>query len=284
MCMGRMKTKNRSSICNFPKETEQTALEGSEQRAENYSAMTDYAQDDLDTSTISRTLTLSPNLRLLPMRAALHALRQRPYYAFITNVFWCMGGAIFINDNIVEITHINGESMSPTLSPNCKETGRRDVVIWNKWSPIEDLRRGEVVHFMNPLKPEVLTAKRVIALEGDTVLLDRRRRPRVREGPELAAARAWDQWRGKAQIPQGHVWVEGDNWRESLDSNDYGPISKSLITGRAVAVLLPFERFYCTPWVGFRSRTKVVEGRVQSWTEEGLPVELAEIANPHVPP
>ena len=32
------------------------------------------------------------------------------------------------------------------------------------------------------------------------------------------------------------VWIEGDNWRKSLDSNDFGPISKGLIQGKAVKV------------------------------------------------
>ena len=138
------------------------------------------------------------------------------------------------------------------------------------------------MHFMNPLRPEAFAVKRVIALEGDVVVLDGRRRPSVREGPEPAAVRAWDAWGGRVKVPAGHVWVEGDNLRESLDSNWYGPISKSLVTGRATAVVWPPRRFWTAPWVGFESRTRVVEGRVgRSWTE-GLPVELAEITEPHL--
>ena len=137
---------------------------------------------------------------------------------------------------------------------------------------------------MNPSRPEALCVKRVVGVEGDVVHLDPRRRPRNKEGPEPSEARAWDEWRGKAKVPEGHVWVEGDNWRESRDSNYYGPISKSLVTGRPVAILLPLSSFWTKPWTGFESRTKVVEGQwVRDWTE-GLPVELAEIRDPAMPP
>ena len=217
------------------------------------------------------------------MRTAFHALRYRPLYYASIGIFWGTAPLIFLNDNVFEITFVTGESMSPTLSPRYHETGRTDLVFFNKWNATSNIRRGDVVHFMNPMKPEALAVKRVIGVEGDVVVLDKRRRPRPREGPEPATARAWDEWRGRAWVPQGHVWVEGDNWRESHDSNYYGPISKSLVTGRAVAVVRPGSRFWTKPWVGFESRTRVVEGRYTEWTE-GLPVELAEIREPHVPP
>lgn len=137
---------------------------------------------------------------------------------------------------------------------------------------------------MNPLKPEALAVKRVIGVEGDIVLLDPKRRPKAKEGPEPPAARAWDHWCGQAKVPEGHVWVEGDNWRESHDSNYYGPISKSLVTGRAVAVVGPPSRFWMRPWEGFKSRTKVIAGgKTKDWTE-GLPIELSEIGEGYVKP
>lgn len=46
-------------------------------------------------------------------------------------------------------------------------------------------------------------------------------------------------------VPFNHVWVEGDaeDPRRSLDSNTYGPVSISLITGRVFAVLGPRMRW-----------------------------------------
>jgi len=34
------------------------------------------------------------------------------------------------------------------------------------------------------------------------------------------------------QVPPGHVWLEGDNPKESLDSRYYGPVPLALIQGR----------------------------------------------------
>ncbi len=179
---------------------------------------------------------------------------------------------------------IEGASMAPTLSSTYSETGQKDMVFWDKWSSISKLQRGDVVQFMNPYKPTHDAVKRVIALEGDTVLLDRRRRPTRKTGPEPPEAHAWDAWKGKAVVPEGHVWVEGDNVMASRDSNTYGPISKSLIQGRAHAVVWPPSKFWTKPWQESKSQTVIVPSQgVTDWTS-GLPVELAEATNPHRPP
>lgn len=171
-----------------------------------------------------------------------------------------MSTLIFFNDHILEPTRITGSSMSPTLSPNFSTTGAKDSMLWRKWNATSNIQRGDVVHFANPTKPESLAVKRVIALEGDVVHLDPRRRPANNDGREAPEARSWDAWDGKATVPQGHVWVEGDNWRCSRDSNWYGPISRSLINGRAARVLTPGSRFWGRPWEGYEIRTRVVKG------------------------
>ena len=193
-----------------------------------------------------------------------------------------MAGVIFINDNIFETGSIIGRSMAPTLSPEYNETGHKDSLLWNKWRAVNELKRGDIVHFMSPNKPEEFAVKRVIALEGDVVILDKKRRPWLADKPEPPDARAWDAWNGKVKVPQGHIWVEGDNFRKSRDSNWYGPISKSLVNGTATAVVWPPKRFWMKPWLDYESRTKVIEGRVEKKWTEGLPVELAEVGEPHL--
>lgn len=97
----------------------------------------------------------------------------------------------------------------------------------------------------------------------------------------------WDAWGGRCVVPPGHIWVEGDNVSKSRDSNHYGPVSKSLIEGRAVAVVtIGSERFWTKPWEeGYRTRTRVLMGggKVDDWTR-GLPVGLEEVgAGPRWP-
>lgn len=173
--------------------------------------------------------------------------------------------------------------MSPTLSPTYETDRAEDRVLWKKWTPTRKLQRGDVVHFANPTKPDSFAVKRVIALEGDQVVLDPRRRPAGKSGIEVSEAKGWDAWQGTATVPPGHVWVEGDNWRSSKDSNWYGPVSRSLINGRAVVVTWPLGRIGAKPWEGYQIRTRVAKGvEVRDWTE-GLPVELAEVGE-GIPP
>jgi len=185
---------------------------------------------------------------------------HRYFWYFAMPLMGVTTSIIYLNDKVLEVTRIDGESMSPTLSRDFHTTGDGDYLLWRKWNPTAHIRRGDVVHFGSPVRPEANAVKRVVALEGDTVLLDPRRRPRrERDGADLPESRSWDQWPGRrATVPEGHVWVEGDNWRNSSDSNYYGPISKSLILGKAVAVVLPWKSFGEKPWEGFQGRTRVV--------------------------
>lgn len=187
---------------------------------------------------------------------------------------WAVGITIFINDNVLEVTSITGVSMAPTLSPDVNETGTKDVVLWRKCNAARSLQRGDVVMFQTPHRPEYIAAKRVVALGGDTVILDSKRRPRVKidggseeddsngndEGGHIAA-RNWDAWHGKARVPWGHVWVEGDNWRSTKDSNHYGPISRSLIVGHASCVLWPWSRRGHRPWEKNINETTIIESK-----------------------
>lgn len=83
-----------------------------------------------------------------------------------------------------------------------------------------------LIYFRSPSNPTHTAIKRVFALPGDRVM--------TRE-PCLQPTQI---------VPWNHVWVEGDtdDPRKSLDSNAYGPISMSLISGRVVGVLWPPPR------------------------------------------
>jgi len=93
------------------------------------------------------------------------------------------------------------------------------------------------------MHPDKLAIKRVIALEGDRVY--------TRSPYPFPIA----------EVPEGHVWVEGDGGggRKSLDSNTYGPISKSLITGRITHVLWPRSSFGPVHWWEFKGKTRVIK-------------------------
>jgi len=117
-----------------------------------------------------------------------------------------------------------------------------------------------------PHKPEKLGIKRVVALEGDWVTLDYKRRNTEGKEGMAKGGMVWDaigeqkEWavgKRRWRVPLGHVWIEGDNVGMSKDSNDYGPISKSLISGKAIFCLWPWERFGGDHWTGYKIKTKV---------------------------
>jgi inner membrane protease subunit 2 len=202
---------------------------------------------------------------------------------------------VFIRDQFIELQHVRGSSMAPTLSPDAHETGREDYVIvrpyrergtGNVYSKLKEaekepwgVHRGDVVTFWKPHKPGEMGIKRVVAVEGDTVYPTRGYaldpggyKGRLKGLPDglpdhdedSVAGREGEEV-GKVVVPYGHVWIEGDNWRKSLDSNDFGPISKSLIQGKAVRV---WREWWRLREVGDarvkgekRMRSRVVEGR-----------------------
>jgi signal peptidase I len=145
-------------------------------------------------------------------------------------------------------------------------------------SPLEEggdgrrsnLERGMVVVFYTPYERERQAVKRIVALEGDIVVPadssvrasnargHGRRRIRweeQRDMDDLCSGR-WVRFTidedgtqkqmAGMQVPYGHVWLEGVNQAASIDSNELGPISKSLIIGVATGVVYPFSR--AMPW------------------------------------
>jgi signal peptidase I len=74
------------------------------------------------------------------------------------------------------------------------------------------LTYGDVVVCEHPLR-EGTVCKRIVALPGDEVIVPRRPTPT------------------KVRIPDGHVWLEGDNKDNSTDSRSYGPVPAPLILG-----------------------------------------------------
>ena len=136
---------------------------------------------------------------------------------------------IFLTDHVASLAWVTGRSMSPTLSPpphhhhnhnyNHHHGARRDCILAWKWrvrDRVPGVKRGDVVVFRLPMDPERGVVKRVVAVEGDLVLPRRR-----------AAADASSSSSSLVEVPQGHIWVEGDEGFHSRDSNDYGPVTSA---------------------------------------------------------
>lgn len=113
---------------------------------------------------------------------------------------------------------------------------------------------GEVVTFADPEDPETTLIKRVIATEGqvvdlvdgavvvDGVALDE---PYVEGKPSDPIARHAKNLTESVSypltVPEGCLWVMGDNRTNSLDSRYFGPVDVSSIRSHAVFIYWPLQ-------------------------------------------
>ena len=117
--------------------------------------------------------------------------------------------------------------MTPTFNPGTTTTSK-DIVLVQKYNiktKESNISRGDVIMFRLPLDPEKLLTKRVVGINGDVILP-------TSNYPKL-----------EVKIPRNQYWVEGDNRVHSIDSNEFGPISKGLVVGKVVMILWPLSRF-----------------------------------------
>ena len=147
--------------------------------------------------------------------------------------------ALVVKTFLIQAFYIPSESMFPTLTED-------DRVLVNKLSyRLHDVRRGDLVVFERPPSEPDSTIKdlikRVVALEGETIeerdgelYIDGRRleEPYLEDGVESRNLTP-------TTVPEGHVFVMGDNRGASRDSRFFGPIDTELIVGRAFVQVWP---------------------------------------------
>ncbi|CQR71432.1 Signal peptidase I T [Sporomusa ovata DSM 2662] len=152
--------------------------------------------------------------------------------------------AFFIRYFIVELYMVEGPSMRPTLVD-----GERLVV--NKFIyRFKTPERGEVLVFRYPRDPSRDFIKRVIAVAGDTVEIKDGRV--FLNGQLLNEPYILERIKGSypvATVPQGHIYVMGDNRNNSEDSRfkDVGFVPLELIKGKAVTIFWPLDHIKTLP-------------------------------------
>ena len=107
---------------------------------------------------------------------------------------------------------------------------------------ISAIERGDVVVFHYPRDPEKSYIKRVIALPGDRLRIDRgvvwingKRQVENYVPEEFRDTRSL----AETVIPPGFYFMMGDHRSISSDSREFGPVERSLIYGKAVFVYWP---------------------------------------------
>lgn len=144
---------------------------------------------------------------------------------------------LVIRHFVVESFVVRGSSMEPTL-----HDGQRLLV--SKFSyRFGSPRPGDIIVFRSPLNPGDDLIKRVIALEGDTVEVDRgqvRVNGRLKEEPYIANHDI--SILPPRRVPADRVFVLGDNRPNSEDSRFFGSVPVNMIKGKALVVWWPLPQ------------------------------------------
>ena len=159
---------------------------------------------------------------------------------------------LFIRPYVVEAFYIPSESMVPTLEVGDRvlvnkfiyrftEPERRDVIVFKTPEGVDNSVGGnpvsQLIGWLQGKRDERQDLiKRVVGLPGDTIAVrngnlfvngERQNEPYLNK--ELPDQSFFQQ----TQVPQGKVFVMGDNRTNSRDSRFIGPIPKENIEGEA---------------------------------------------------
>lgn len=148
---------------------------------------------------------------------------SKTFYYHIRGFLWC----IFINEFIFDFSLVEGASMEPTFN-QYGDIGLIDKTVnlfrlFNSDLRIKSLKKDDIVSVVNPFIPDKRLCKRIIAVENEKITLDKEK----------------DNY---LTIPNNHIWIEGDNKENSLDSRMFGPVSKHLVVGRVIARIWPYDK------------------------------------------
>lgn len=133
-------------------------------------------------------------------------------------LFW-LPISFTISKDVFSFAKIEGLSMQPTLN-DFKLSNQNELVIIEKWRNVSSLKNGDIICFKSPFDSQKVLIKRITANEGELISNDNKLH----------------------MVPKGHLWVEGDNRLNSIDSKTFGPISKGLYVGNVRLVVWPINK------------------------------------------
>jgi signal peptidase I len=146
--------------------------------------------------------------------------------------------SVLIITFLYQPVRVEGISMLPRLED-------RDRLFINKFIyHFESIERGDVVVFLHPspLDPRQSYIKRVVALPGDNIRIDRGHV--YLNGKPIREPYVPNEYRDNHSMPEMTVpsdcyFVLGDHRNIASDSRYFGPVDRSLIFGKAVFVYWP---------------------------------------------
>jgi len=132
---------------------------------------------------------------------------------------------------------VDGFSMRPTLQDG-------EYILVNKLAyKFSEPKRGDIIVFIFPVNPAEDLIKRIIGVPGDTVTVQDgvlTVNGAVVDEPYISAPPAYN---GSWQVPEGNLFVLGDNRNDSRDSHQWGLLPVENVIGRSVLIYWPPEEW-----------------------------------------
>ena len=145
----------------------------------------------------------------------------------------------FVRPFVAEPFSIPSESMTPTLVPG------ESVLVSKSSYRFGSPKRGDLVAFVNPENPQETLIKRVVGVPGDKVAMEDGVlvvNDEAKEEPYVNYSQVDSVYFGPVSVPDGEVFVMGDNRSNSRDSRAFGPVKEEELSGKVVARLWPLDR------------------------------------------
>jgi len=155
---------------------------------------------------------------------------------------------LFVGINAVSARiRVDGFSMEPTL-----ESG--EFVVVNKLAyRLGEPTRGDIIVFRYPYDPQQEYIKRIIGLPGDNIEIANGTvsvNGEMLEEPYIAAAPAYQT---NLTVPEGSVFVLGDNRNNSSDSHNWGTVPLEYLVGKALVIYWPPTQWGLVPHASIAS-------------------------------
>lgn len=161
---------------------------------------------------------------------------RHPAFDFFETILLAV--VLFIGINYVSARiRVDGSSMEPTLSD-------REFVLVNRvayW--LGKPAQGDVVIFALPDAPDKEYIKRVIGVPGDRIVISGRQVTVNGESLDEPYIAADPTYTGSWTVPEGSLFVLGDNRNNSTDSHVWGPVSQAHVVGKALLIYWPPEKW-----------------------------------------
>ncbi len=155
-------------------------------------------------------------------------------------------GSLFIVIYLFILTpnQVKGASMEPTFNSG-------DYILTSRVTfKLRMPQRGDVIVFKAPMNPDIEYIKRVIGLPGDKIRIHDEKvyvnNALINELYISAPTNLWENGyisdNETLTVPDGDLWVMGDNRPRSSDSREFGPIPISSIIGQVFFRYFPSNK------------------------------------------